>query len=265
MNGSKKRKMLILALSLILLFCSGMYAYQVYQQHMSSKIYEEAQKLASVEPTPSPEPTSEPEPTPEPEPVETVNPYLELFTEIDLPALKEVNQGVIGWILIPDTPISYPLMYSGENVYYLSHTWDKKYNAAGSIFLEQYNAPDLSDFNTIIYGHRMNNGSMFGSLKRYKEPDYWSEHPYVYIYNEAGAFRYEIFAAYEASVTGDTYRLGLTETEDRQSFLDACLGWSVLETGIVPTVDDQIITLSTCTGTGYDSRWVVQAKYTPEE
>ena len=251
--NSNLRKILPLILCAILLFCCGLGGYQWYQKQKSDQVYERAKEVVSLE---------QPPPTPKVE--SEGDPYVELVQEIDLPALQAMNEDVIGWILIPDTPISYPLMYSGDNSYYLERTWDQQYNAGGSIFLEQYNAPDLSDFNTIVYGHRMRNDSMFGSLKYYNENSYWSEHPYVYIYNEMGAFRYEIFSAYEASVTGKTYRLELNDPEDRQSFLDACTGWSVIDTGVVPTVDDQILTLSTCTGKGYDTRWVVQAKYSPE-
>lgn len=257
------RKGLIAVLGLVFLVSIGTMIYRNIQLRESQDAYDSAEEIAETE-----EPEEEIVPEEEPVPEEPVgwreapvydDPYMDELQKTDLAALRETNEDVIGWISIPDTPVLYPLMYSGDNDYYLKHTWDKQPNEAGSIFLEQYNQPDLSDFNTIVYGHRMRNNSMFGSLKYYVEQEYWEEHPYIYIFDDNGAHRYEIFSAYEASVTGKTYRLELNETEDRQSFLDACIGWSVIDTGVVPTVNDRILTLSTCTGRGYETRWVVQA------
>lgn len=179
---------------------------------------------------------------------------------MDLNALEEVNSDVLGWITIPDTPISYPLVQAADNQYYLERAWDKTANAAGSIFLDWHVQPDFSDFNTVIYGHRMRNNSMFGSLKHYNKADYWAAHPEVFLTTEAGVARYEIFAAYEVSVLGTTYQMdGFDDAADRQAFLDFCVKQSVIDTGVVPTPDTPILTLSTCTGNGYSTRWVVQA------
>ena len=125
--------------------------------------------------------------------------------------------------------------------------------------MECRNSSDLSDFNTIIYGHRMNNRSMFGTLSQYKSRSYWQAHPYVYLTDDSGTHRYEIFAAGEVSVDSDVYRLGLHSDSSRQSFLDSCLALSALNTGVTPHTYDKVLTLSTCTGNGHATRWVVQA------
>lgn len=188
-----------------------------------------------------------------------VDPYADALRDMDFTALREVNSDVLGWILIPDTVISYPLLQGSDNQYYLNHTWKKWTSAVGAIFLECSNSSDLSDFNTIVYGHRMNNGSMFASLKNYKTKSYWSAHPCVYITNDAGSHKYDIFAAYEVSTEGSTYQIGFSGDDSKQAFLDYCMSQSVIDTGIVPTVHDRILTLSTCTGRGHATRWVVQA------
>ena len=81
----------------------------------------------------------------------------------------------------------------------------------------------------------------------------------MYITDDAGSHTYEIFAAYEVSTEGDTYRLGFRDDGEKQAFIDYCLSRSVIETGVTPQVYDRILTLSTCTGRGHDTRWVVQA------
>jgi sortase B len=187
------------------------------------------------------------------------DPYAEALRNMDFSALQQVNPDVLGWILIPGTRISYPVVQGEDNSFYLDHTWQKSRNSVGAIFLECTNSRDLSDFNTIVYGHRMNNTSMFGILKNYQDADFWAAHPDLYLTDSSGARRYEIFAAYEVSVEGEAYRIGFSSDRAKQTFLDDSLEKSILDTGIVPTVDDQIVTLSTCTGFGHDTRWVVQA------
>jgi len=203
---------------------------------------------------PAEQPPEEGEPAPE-QPV-YVDPYAEALAAMDFAALREVNSDVLGWILIPGTKVSYPLVQGEDNDFYLNHTWKKSRSAVGSIFLESRCSSDLMDPHTIIYGHRMKNGSMFASLGNYKNQSYWSEHPSIYITTDSGSYRYDIFAAYEADVTGHTYTL---EAADWRAFVEESLAQSVIDTGILPVVGEPIITLSTCTGDGYDTRWVVQA------
>lgn len=258
----------------ILLFSLGMYGLHLVRMKESRDIYEQAAELATEEveeTTKAPvvviEETTEPETAAEePDlftwreaPAET-DFYMEELAKKDLVALREVNPDVLGWILIPETPVDYPLMDGEDNDYYLSHTWDKKDSSAGSICLEMLNNPDLRDFNTLIYGHRMMNESMFGSLKHYDTQKYFDEHPYVYLLDDSGVHRYEIFSAYTAPVDSYTFIYGFRNEESMEKFLKYCMGQSVVKTGVEPTVDDKILTLVTCTGRGYEARFVVQAR-----
>ncbi len=187
--------------------------------------------------------------------------------QVNFAALWEVNRQVVGWILIPDTDLSYPLVQAKDNAYYLNRTWNERYSVAGSIFLDYRNSAKLDDFHSIIYGHRMMNGSMFHSLQYYKEEAYAEAHPYIYIITEEGTSQYQVFAAYEAdAVGGSTYRLGLTDADGQQAYIDYCLKNSIIKTDATVAPGMQIITLSTCVSMDalYDTRWVVQAvKVTP--
>ena len=220
------------------------------------------------EPGPSAEPTegAPAEPTAEP----TAEPYIEPPPEwyllpadardlawINLGALRAVNPDVVGWISIPGTMVSYPLLHGTDNEYYLNRSWKKEYMGSGAIFMETECSKDLTDYHTIIYGHRMQNGTMFGSIKYYSGADYWRQHPSVYIVLDDVIYRYDIFAAHEAAVTSVIYRLDLKESHLEEEFLQYCINDSVLKTGLTPGEEDRILTLSTCTGSGYSSRWVV--------
>ena len=189
----------------------------------------------------------------------TDDPCMEQLAGTDLAALRAVNEDVLGWISIPGTFVNYPLMDGDDNSYYLTHAWDKSYSYYGSVFLEQSSSPDLTDFNTILYGHNMGDENIFGSLKHYDDPDYWEEHPYVYIVDDRGVHRYEIFAAYEASIRSIVYALEF-DNDLRERFIAAATEHSVIDTGITPEITNRILTLSTCTGYTKDTRWVVQAR-----
>jgi len=184
---------------------------------------------------------------------------------LDLSALQKVNKDVMGWIIIPGAGISYPLMNGDDNSYYLNRTWDRQWNTMGAIFLEAECSSKLTDFNTIIYGHNMRNTTMFSNLKKYVKKSYWKNAPYVYIATEKGVYRYDIFAAYEVEVEGHVFWLDIEDETLKQKFIDRSLEMSELSTGIVPTVSDKILTLSTCTGNGHEKRMVVQAVLAGEE
>ena len=262
----KLRLLLTAALALVLAVSVGMLIRQNIQYREGEEAYAEAEalvELPDLSQLPRPEPVPEEAPSeeeiaPEEQPV-YVDPYADALRNMDFSALREVNSDVLGWILIPGTAVSYPVVQGTDNDYYLNHTWKKWTSVVGSIFLECQNSRDLSDFNTIIYGHRMNNGSMFASLKNYKKQSWWSDHPCVYITDDSGSHKYEIFAAYEVSTEGETYRLGFGSDREKQAFIDYCLAQSVIDTGVVPRTYDRILTLSTCTGQGHATRWVVQA------
>ncbi len=186
--------------------------------------------------------------------------HLEQLRQIDLEALREVNPDVLGWILIPETKINYPFLQGEDNEYYLHHTWQNHRNYVGSIFLECQNQPDFTDFNTIIYGHNLKNGTMFASVRNYLNQKYYDAHPNVYLVTDQGIFRYDIFSAHMAPVDSLTYGMSMKQENTRQEFLDYVTGESVIETPVIPAVTDQIITLSTCSGRGYTKRWVIHAR-----
>jgi len=261
------RTALNLALAAVFLFSIGMFLLQQREKSLGGSTYENALALASSEQAAAPQKTpvtEESAPSPEPRWVpaqpEEEDPYLRQLEEINLESLREVNPDVVGWILIPDTVISYPIMQGTDNDYYLKHTWDGKRYAVGSIFLEYLCNADLTEFHTIVYGHNMNDGSMFASLREYRDQDYWEEHPYVYIRNDRGVYRYEIFSSYLANVKGDAYSIGFTGENTKVRFLEQILQESVIDTEVEPEHTDRILTLSTCSGRGSTTRWVVHAR-----
>ncbi len=184
---------------------------------------------------------------------------------VDLPALQAVNSDVIGWLSIPGTDVSYPLLQTADNDYYLTHTWDGESNSVGAIFMDCRSRSDLSDFNTLIYGHNMKDGSMFSPLRSYADEDFYTQAPTILLTDETGTHHYAIFAAYTAKTDAALYTPGADDPEYARQVLDFAAENSVIETGILPGGDDHILTLITCVETGSSTRWIVQAVLTDED
>lgn len=256
------RKIIGVLLAVVFAVCAGFMLHQFNQYEEAEDAHQLAQRLAVK--TQTTEPAAPVEDIPEetvplasvPQPDNAAKAVMAL----DVAALQAVNADVLGWIQIPETKIDYPLLCADSNDEYLHTAWDGSENYSGSIYLECQNSRDLSDFYSLIYGHNMANGTMFGNLILYGDQGFRDAHPYIYL-NVGGAVRrYEIFAAYTADVQSDTYRIGFSSDERKQQAISYYLEKSVISADREITAADQIITLSTCTGTGdYSCRWVVQA------
>lgn len=263
------RAVLIFVLATVFLFSLSHIGLQLYQQRISAESNREATVLAKAE-LPSETADTEAAEATEPSSPNTISgeivlrdllindPMAESLLQIRLEALVEVNPEVIGWITIPGTIISYPVVQGNDNQHYLDYTWDQAASYQGSIFMECRSNADLSDFNTIIYGHNLLDGTMFSQLHLYKNAEFLKEHPYIYIVNHSGAFRYRIFAVFEAPTNASAYRLRFS-ADQMQTFLADSQSRSLHDTGILPSTEDHILTLSTCTGAIPTNRWIVQA------
>lgn len=261
----------ILAILLLSIFLPNTFLLIRKQIHDSGaeRAYLEAMELAQGKESPMEIPeTTEPEestvPPAEtiwvPAPIAETDSNLQQLQQIDLEALRQVNPDVLGWILIPETKINYPILQGTDNEFYLDHTWQKHRNYAGAIFLEYQNKSDFSDYNTIVYGHNMKNGTMFASVRSYRNQEYYESHPNVYLVTDQGIFLYEIFSSHLAPLDSMTFGMSMKQENTRQEFLDYVISESVIESSVVPTVTDPILTLSTCSGSGYTKRWVIHAR-----
>ena len=182
--------------------------------------------------------------------------------EVDFDKLKSVNEDVVGWIYVDELPdISYPIVKGKDNQTYLHQTYEKNYNFAGTIFVDYENSGDFSDCNTLVYGHNMKNGSMFGHLKKFREDDkLYKQDKYFWILTPERNYRYEIITAYTTGVNSDTYTLFKGPGEEFEKYLETIKGYSEIQTDDTDlTIKDRIVTLSTCTG-NESTRFVVQGK-----
>lgn len=192
-------------------------------------------------------------------PKETASTHEEALPVVDLVGLKKTNPEVVGWVWIPDTQVNYPIMQGTDNQKYLNINYRLGKDIGGSIFMDYRNSKELIDDNTILYGHNMKNGAMFGGLKKYADSAYRTAHPYVYLITEQGIGKYQIIAAYKTESTSRSYTRNLEgKNEDFLSYIASCAGGSPIE---LPNQDSRMITLSTCTSVRKTERFVVHAAF----
>lgn len=178
--------------------------------------------------------------------------------DVDFDALRAINEDIVGWIYIGSLDISYPIVHGKDNDYYLHRTFERTYNFAGSIFVEAKNRGDFSDPNTIIYGHNMKNGSMFGTLKHLTTKEEKLQDPHFWILTPQSNYYYEMFSIRQTAVDSDVYTL--FSGPDRQ-IVDYAQKMASESAHPLPEQKfeetSKIATLSTCTGNSA-TRYVVQ-------
>ena len=188
------------------------------------------------------------------------NRFENMENPIDFDSLQEINPDVIGWLEMEavDT-INYPIVQGEDNDYYLHRTFQGTDNFAGSIFMDYMNKSNFGQRNTIIYGHNMKNGSMFGSLKDYRDQEVYNKSPYFWIYTPTRIYKYEIFSCAEVDKFGQNYQITFQDKEDFQEFIYHAQDQSLYDTGVDVDYTDTVVTLSTCTG-NEATRFIVQGK-----
>lgn len=179
--------------------------------------------------------------------------------------LYTMNNDLVGWIRIPDTKLNYPVMQTPNKPdYYLKRNFEKKRNAHGCIYAKEECDLSLSD-NVTLYGHYMNDGSMFAPLGKYKKKSYWQDHPIIHFDTLTQRRTFEIFAVLTTTATeGKGFRYhNFIQAEDQEefdSFVARCKKLSRYDTGITPQYGDKLITLSTCEYSQSNGRLVVVAR-----
>ena len=212
-------------------------------------------------PTPSAEPTPTPtqEPTPAPTPAPIANPYAESYL---------ANKDMAAWLVIPDTNIDYPVMWTPEDEnFYLYKDFNGNKNSNGSLILDTDSCLDPLTTNLIIHGHNMKSGAMFGNLTDYEDPDYYEGHKEIILYTEECQRNYEVIAVFRSQVFKKTdnvfkfYKFFQADTEEEfQDFYTNIKERSLYDTGVTARFGDRFITLSTCVYHVENGRFVVVAK-----
>lgn len=229
-------KLIVLILIAVLLFSGYKIVTILLEYHAGTSAYEEVQKVAKTGEDDS--------------------------RGIDFDALKKKNKDIRAWLYAEDTPLNYPVVQGEDNEYYLYRMFNGEWNGKGTLFIDFRCKKPFKGFNTIIYGHRMKDGSMFHFLTKYEKLSYFQEHPVLELTTPEAAYDAEIFAAVRIPADSPLYRMEFEGRQDRKNYLETVQNQSLIDTGVSVTADDTIIMLSTCTYEFEDARMVVYAKLT---
>lgn len=164
---------------------------------------------------------------------------------------------VIGWIYCEGTPIDYPIVKGKDNDYYLKRMYNGSYNGNGSIFMDYRNQSDFTDWNTIIYGHNMDNDAMFGILTEYQKQGFYDSHPVMYLSTPDKEYRVDLIGGYVTPADDPVTYSFPADQEGRDKVLDQVYRSSSFLSGVEVLDGEKLITLSTCTYEYDDARYVV--------
>lgn len=180
-----------------------------------------------------------------------------------LQSLEDSVPDLYGWIYVDGTDINYPMVKGEDNDYYLNRATDRSWDVLGSIFVDYRNrwaVEDPYNRNIVIYGHNLTWGGMFHDVQKMFENEELFRSSYVYIYTFDGVFVYEPIAVYEANAYYKYFRTHFDHGWEFTAFANGMAENSIYPEDVVFDEDDRMITLSTCTNTYVDGRYVLQAK-----
>lgn len=262
-----KRKVLLILLCLLFLSMTGYFGSRLYLEwnayRVGEQLYDELNQYIHLETSPAGELTqlteainTEPELSPD-DTEPTSVPDDTVWPVVDFAALQEINPDVVAWIYIEGTNINYPVVQGSDNSYYLNHLLDGTYNGAGCIFMDYRNERNLTDRNTILYGHHMQNGSMFNQITKYKSQEFYDRHPTCLIMTPDGNYKIEFVAGYVIDMNSDAWKMKFESDEEFSLWLDNAVSRSTFTSTVEPIAQDRVVTFSTCTYEYDDARYVL--------
>ena len=186
---------------------------------------------------------------------------------VDFSTLCSVNSDVVGWLYCEGTAIDYPVLHGADNDQYLHHTYDGKYSVSGSILIESDNSTDFSDSNTIIYGHHMKNGSMFGNLELWMDQEYYEEHPVIWLLTPERDYQIVLLSGYHTSAYSDVYTVFKEPGNDLMPYLEKALAQSNFtpDTDVELDPEGNYVVLSTCAYVFDNARYVLHGILIPAD
>ena len=190
----------------------------------------------------------------------------EYVSPVDFEAAWAVNEDVIAWLYIPGIKMSYPIMMDpSDNTYYLTHDAERNSSSAGAVFIEDYNKPDFQDMCTVIYGHRMYDGDMFGILQSsYSDAENLEKNRYIGVFLPDREIWYEVFAAVPFDNSHILYYNDFDDQHSYRMFINSIYATEGLDATLdserEPAYGEKLLILSTCLWGDKNSRFLVLAK-----
>ena len=179
--------------------------------------------------------------------------------------LKKTNEDIVGWLEIANTDINYPVLQGSDNSYYMTHNYKKEKSKNGAIFLDKDYDWEKPSENLLIYGHNMNNGTMFQELLKYKSQEFYENHPIIRFTTQNEDSEYEIISVFKSKVyyksEKDVFRyyyfINAKSEAEYDQFVKNAKSASLYKINKDAKYGEQLITLSTCSYHVKDGRFVI--------
>lgn len=185
--------------------------------------------------------------------------------EIDFDSLRKINPDIIGWLYYEDTVIDYPVVQGENNEMYLSMLFDRTWGGCGTLFADCITEAPFRQFNTIVYGHHMKDGTMFACLKELRDPEYCKAHPKLELTTPEGKYDLQIWAFLNEPADSDLYLTNIKDESEKLDYLNLIQANASYITNTGISTDDRLVMLSTCAYEFEDARYIVVCKMVPQE
>ena len=183
---------------------------------------------------------------------------------IQVKTLQQENSDIVGFLEIENTDISYPVLQGNDNEYYMNHNYKKEKSKNGSIFLDKDYDWNIPSNNFLIYGHNLNNGTMFQELLKYSDESYYREHPEITFTTTDEEAKYDIISVFRSKVYNTTdnvfkyyFFINPKNEEEYNDYIKNIKEKSLYNIEKTAEYGTQLITLSTCSYHVKDGRFVV--------
>ena len=183
--------------------------------------------------------------------------------EIDFDSLREINSDIKAWIYYEGTNINYPIVQGSDNDYYLHITFEGTWAIGGTLFVDAITEDAFNQFNTIVYGHHMQDHSMFGDIQDLKDPEYAEKHPQFELITPEQKYHMKICAFLNQPSDSGVYTTNFHDTESKQEYIDLIRSTAAYTTDEEMHPDDKLVVLSTCAYEYKNARYMVICKLVP--
>ena len=182
---------------------------------------------------------------------------------MDFNYLHKTNSDIIGWLFAEGTKIDYPVLHTDNNSYYMNHLFNKEVNASGSLFADFLNKGDFSDRNTVIYGHHMKNGTMFGSIEEYREQEFYDAAPTMMLYTPEGDYLVELISGTDENGNKQFVEFEFEDEEAFMEYVNSFIERSTFKSKIKVHPGDKLISLCTCAYVFNNARYMLIGRLVP--
>lgn len=244
----KKRILLIIFAILLIIFGSVYFGFYLYEQYSAQQGEQELSNIAKTTVAHTDE---------------TVINAVE--NPIDFASLKATNSDIYSWIVVPNTNVDYPIVqHPSDNSFYLKHdALTKKWQSSGAVYTEYVNETDFGDMLTVVYGHNGYGDTMFTTLHKFENKEFFEQNEYFYIYTENAKLTYQIVSAFKYDDRHLMYAFNMQDLATRDQFVNMIQNPDSSNKNVRTelekelTRDDNYVVLSTCITNQKSSRYLV--------